>query len=246
MTTNKCLVEKLNGKLLSKVRVVQETANLSGCLLGEVMAYVVYADNRSITKAAEKFDEKLLAKLQHKFYKESAGMKSQREGTKRGAVREPHAQKKEATVKRGKERDSEAQHKATAQGPRNGCLSCKGLHWVKDCPNLTETQRKEVLDRLQEKKNKASEDRDTHTLHRPDWTNIPAPIVEELQALQPSLQIEQMAEPIVANLADGTPVDCATKLRGDLQLVTSAGTVNVSGVECLVLPTGRDEVLLGD
>ncbi|KAG2803198.1 hypothetical protein JG687_00007116 [Phytophthora cactorum] len=92
-------------------------------------------------------------------------MKSQREGTKRGAVREPHAQKKEATVKRGKERDSEAQHKATAQGPRNGCLSCKGLHWVKDCPNLTETQRKEVLDRLQEKKNKASEDRDTHTLH---------------------------------------------------------------------------------
>ncbi|KAF1788431.1 Zinc finger, CCHC-type [Phytophthora cactorum] len=164
-------------------------------------------------------------------------------------IREPHAQKKEATVKRGKERDSEAQHKATAQGPRNGCLSCKGLHWVKDCPNLTETQRKEVLDRLQEKKNKASEDRDTHTLHvghdAGDGSEMQVK-QNELQALQPSLQIEQMAEPIVANLADGTPVDCATKLRGDLQLVTSAGTVNVSGVECLVLPTGRDEVLLGD
>ncbi|KAG3136090.1 hypothetical protein PI126_g17974 [Phytophthora idaei] len=240
MTTDKCLVEKLNGKLLSKVRVVQETANLSGCLLGEVMAYVVYADNRSIPKAAEKFTSN------HKFYKESAGMKSQREGTKRGAVREPHAQKKEATVKRDKERDSEAQHKAATQGPRSGCLSCKGLHWVKDCPNHTETQRKEVLDRLQEKKNEASEGRDTHTLHHSDWTNVPAPIVEELQALQPSLQIEQMAEPIVANLADGTPVDCATKVRTDLQLVTSAGTVSVSGVECLVLPTGRDEVLLGD
>ncbi|OWZ14935.1 hypothetical protein PHMEG_00011510 [Phytophthora megakarya] len=33
---------------------------------------------------------------------------------------------------------------------RSGCLSCKGPHWIKDCPKLTETQRKEVLDRLHE------------------------------------------------------------------------------------------------
>ncbi|KAE9337597.1 hypothetical protein PF008_g12458 [Phytophthora fragariae] len=46
-----CLVEKLNGVLLSKVSAVQEAAKLPACLWGEVLSYVVYVDNRSITKA---------------------------------------------------------------------------------------------------------------------------------------------------------------------------------------------------
>ncbi|KAG6582973.1 Integrase, catalytic core protein [Phytophthora cinnamomi] len=46
-----CLVEKLNGKLMSKVRAFSEAANLPECLWGEVLHYVVHVDNMSATKA---------------------------------------------------------------------------------------------------------------------------------------------------------------------------------------------------
>ncbi|KAE9004408.1 hypothetical protein PR003_g19146 [Phytophthora rubi] len=46
-----CLVEKLNRKLLSKVRAVREAANLPACLWGEILSYVVHIDNMSATKA---------------------------------------------------------------------------------------------------------------------------------------------------------------------------------------------------
>ncbi|OWZ05486.1 Retrovirus-related Pol Polyprotein from transposon TNT 1-94 [Phytophthora megakarya] len=46
-----CLVEKLNGKLVGKVRAIREAANLPACLWGEVLHYVVHVDNMSVTKA---------------------------------------------------------------------------------------------------------------------------------------------------------------------------------------------------
>ncbi|OWZ12031.1 DNA binding protein [Phytophthora megakarya] len=46
-----CLVEKLNGKLMSKVRAIREAAYLPTCLWGEVLHYVVHVDNMSVTKA---------------------------------------------------------------------------------------------------------------------------------------------------------------------------------------------------
>ncbi|OWZ10900.1 hypothetical protein PHMEG_00016161 [Phytophthora megakarya] len=174
----------------------------------------------------------------------------------------------------GRERDPGFQSKPTATtGPRNGCLSCKGPHWVKDCPKLTGTQRKKVLDRLQEKKNKEKDGAKARSVHvgqeevgpdqmrvrlngvltailipdsRSDWTIIPSSIVGELRELQSSLEVGRLASPVVADLADGTKVECLTSVVVDLQLVTSAGTVNMSAVECLVMPTRRDEVLLGD
>ncbi|GMF18665.1 unnamed protein product [Phytophthora fragariaefolia] len=46
-----CLVEKLNGGLMSKVRAIYEAAGLPYCLWGEVLGYVVEVDNMSATKA---------------------------------------------------------------------------------------------------------------------------------------------------------------------------------------------------
>ncbi|GMF22868.1 unnamed protein product [Phytophthora fragariaefolia] len=46
-----CLVEKLNGGLMSKVRAINEAAGLPYCLWGEVLGYVVEVDNMSATKA---------------------------------------------------------------------------------------------------------------------------------------------------------------------------------------------------
>ncbi|KAJ8566648.1 hypothetical protein ON010_g6474 [Phytophthora cinnamomi] len=46
-----CFVEKLNGKLLNKVRAICEAANLPACLWGEILHYVVHVDNMSATKA---------------------------------------------------------------------------------------------------------------------------------------------------------------------------------------------------
>ncbi|KAL3665783.1 hypothetical protein V7S43_009212 [Phytophthora oleae] len=128
-------------------------------------------------------------------------------------------------------------------GSRNGCLSRKNPHWVKDCPDLTDAQRKKVLDRLQEKKNKVADDTGARAVHvgqgdgdhdqmqvglnglltlslipdsGSDWTIIPVSVIEELRTLQPSLQVGHLAEPIVASLADGTKVACLTNVMADL------------------------------
>ncbi|KAF4144275.1 Integrase core domain [Phytophthora infestans] len=45
------LVEKLNGKLLSKLRAIRDAANLPQCLWGKILHYVVHVDNMSLTKA---------------------------------------------------------------------------------------------------------------------------------------------------------------------------------------------------
>ncbi|OWZ09301.1 hypothetical protein PHMEG_00018016, partial [Phytophthora megakarya] len=79
-----------------------------------------------------------------------------------------------------------------------------------------------------------------------DWTIVKSAVLQELQSLQPELQVKHLPTPVVTSLADGTKVDCTTSALLNLQLVTSAGVVNVSGVECLVMPTSREEVLLGN
>ncbi|KAE9029193.1 Retrovirus-related Pol polyprotein from transposon TNT 1-94 [Phytophthora rubi] len=46
-----CLVEKMNGKLMAKVRATHEASGLPFCLSGEILMYVVTVDNMSGTKA---------------------------------------------------------------------------------------------------------------------------------------------------------------------------------------------------
>ncbi|ETP07807.1 hypothetical protein F441_16067 [Phytophthora nicotianae CJ01A1] len=116
-----------------------------------------------------------------------------------------------------------------------------------------------MLDCLQEKKNKPPGGGGSRALHvgldawvpliadsGSDWTIVPSAVLQELQALQPELQVKRLPSPVVTSLADGTKVDCTMSALLDLQLVTSAGVVNVAGVECLVMPTSREEVLLGN
>ncbi|OWZ14936.1 hypothetical protein PHMEG_00011511 [Phytophthora megakarya] len=77
-------------------------------------------------------------------------------------------------------------------------------------------------------------------------TIIPSSIVGELRELQPSLEVGRLASSVIADLADGTKVECLTSVVVDLLLVTSAGRVNMSSVECLVMPASREGVLLRD
>ncbi|KAG3239214.1 hypothetical protein PI124_g15835 [Phytophthora idaei] len=46
-----CLVEKLNGNLLNKVRAIRQATGLPAALWGEILLYVVEVDNMSPTKA---------------------------------------------------------------------------------------------------------------------------------------------------------------------------------------------------
>ncbi|OWZ01238.1 LOW QUALITY PROTEIN: hypothetical protein PHMEG_00027416, partial [Phytophthora megakarya] len=90
-------------------------------------------------------------------------------------------------------------------------------------------------------------DDDLRSLIRARWETMDGGCIPDLlQALQPVLQVKYLPTPAATSLADGTKVNCTTSALLNLQLVTSAGVVNMSGVECLVMPTSREEVLLGN
>ncbi|OWZ01646.1 hypothetical protein PHMEG_00026927 [Phytophthora megakarya] len=189
------------------------------------------------------------AKLQHKFHKQTQELKVQRDDPKRSTPA-PKEKKEGPKEKKSAGQAPEPSRTPSASSPRNGCLSCKGPHWVK-CPNLTEARRKEMLDRLQEKKNKPPGGGGSRALHvaldagDEESTQVLLNGIE-LQVLQPELQVKYLPTPVATSLADGTKVSCTTSALLNLQLVTSAGIVNMSGVECLVMPTSREEVFLGN
>ncbi|OWY91677.1 hypothetical protein PHMEG_00039643, partial [Phytophthora megakarya] len=135
-----------------------------------------------------------------------------------------------------------------------GCLVCKGPHWLKDFPTATGAQREEAQSKFREVKEQrlsalrsksaryatpAGTVRVNKLLEVPympdtgaDKSIVPQNIMDSLLAVQPTLVVTPLntqVEEILLNLA----------------LSTVAGMVSMRSVPCLILPGDGDEFLLG-
>ncbi|KAE8891500.1 hypothetical protein PF005_g23260 [Phytophthora fragariae] len=150
---------------------------------------------------------------------------------------------------------------------RNGCLVCKGAHWLNDCPTATEAQRTEALKKFREdKEHRASASRSKAARYKrsamsvcinglltvpyvpdtgADRSIIPEGVMTSLRAVQPTLSPILLCTPVEAGMADGRRLRCDQELLLDLELMTMAGQVSLRSVPCLVLRGNGDELLLG-
>ncbi|GMF38278.1 unnamed protein product [Phytophthora fragariaefolia] len=213
------------------------------------------------------------AKAQQRFFnqsKDSAATAKAKGGTP--ATAKPPAAKpnKEATTKASAGRPQPVTPRApkTATPPTEGCLFCKGPHWLRECPTATVEQRRAALEKFKEDKqqrvgpirskavgsgNAAYTVKINGSVEVPylpdtgaDCTILPSSVLRSLEAAAPPhVDVHRMSRPVTVILADGTTKTCAEEVKLDLQLTTAAGVVHVRQVPCLVLDSEDDELLLG-
>ncbi|ETK74000.1 hypothetical protein L915_19124 [Phytophthora nicotianae] len=128
--------------------------------------------------------------------------------------------------------------------PRDGCLVCRGAHWLDKCPTATAGQKAEALPKLREAKLDRNDSVRSKTvssavcanmvrmdsvLEMPyipdsgaDRTMIPRVVVTSLQELNVDLGVEVLGRPIPVYLADGRHVNCVEEVVVALELVTAA------------------------
>ncbi|KAF1794504.1 hypothetical protein GQ600_6712 [Phytophthora cactorum] len=157
-----------------------------------------------------------------------------------------------------------AAEKKTLAPPRDGCLKCRGAHWLDECRTATAEQRTEVLARLREAKNPRMGSVRSKTVSAPvranmvringvaaipyildsgaDCTMIPRVVVTSLQELNVNLDVKELATPLSVYLADGRRADCADQVTVTLVLGTAAGPVHMR--TCSVCDV--EELLLGN
>ncbi|POM62149.1 hypothetical protein PHPALM_28729 [Phytophthora palmivora] len=157
--------------------------------------------------------------------------------------------------------------RASRPPPQEGCLVCKGAHWLKDCPTATDVQKETARARYQaekEQRTQAFRSKAAHTgttrnivringlLEVPyiadtgaDQSVVSSAMVDSLRAVQPDLRTNSLSSPISVTLADGRPELCGMEVVLDLELVTIAGHVSLRSVPCLILEGDGDEFLLG-
>ncbi|KAG4221421.1 hypothetical protein PC116_g30103 [Phytophthora cactorum] len=151
--------------------------------------------------------------------------------------------------------------------PRDRCLICKGSHWARDCPTATAEQKAGVERMLCEKKYRPQERvkritadgepgfrsavingvLDVHFC--PDTGSdvniIGRPVMAELRELMPGLRTTMIDPPVEVVAAGGNTMLCHEKVQVDLQIVTAAGPLRLTNIECLVLDAPEEELLLG-
>ncbi|KAG2789501.1 hypothetical protein Pcac1_g1450 [Phytophthora cactorum] len=151
--------------------------------------------------------------------------------------------------------------------PRDGCLIYKGSHWARDCPTATAEQKAGVERMLCEKKYRPQErvkriiaDGEpgfrsaviNGVLDVPfcpdtgsDVNIIGRPVMAELRELMPGLRTTMIDPPVEVVAAGGNTMLCHEKVQVDLQIVTAAGPLRLTNIECLVLDAPEEELLLG-
>ncbi|POM78483.1 Hypothetical protein PHPALM_3984 [Phytophthora palmivora] len=171
-----------------------------------------------------------------------------------------------------KAESSAAQPSASAREPRasrpppqEGCLVCKGAHWLKDFPTATDVQKETARARYQaekEQRTQAFRSKAAHTgttrnivringlLEVPyiadtgaDQNVVSSAMMDSLHAVQPDLRTNSLSSPINVTLADGRPELCGMEVV--LEIVTIAGHVSLRSIPCLILEGDGDEFLLG-
>ncbi|POM80973.1 Hypothetical protein PHPALM_1125 [Phytophthora palmivora] len=213
------------------------------------------------------------AKAQQRFFnqsKDSAATAKTKGGTP--ATAKPPAAKlnKEAAAKPSVNKPQPVTTRApkTATPPTEGCLFCKGPHWLRECPTATAEQRQAALGKYKEDKqqrvgpirSKAAGTGNTaytvklngsvEVLYVPDTgadrTILPSSVLRALEAaVPPRVEKYRMSRPVTVVLADGSTKTFTDEVKLDLLLTTAAGVVHVRQVPCLVLESDDDELLLG-
>ncbi|KAF1323287.1 hypothetical protein FI667_g4734, partial [Globisporangium splendens] len=152
--------------------------------------------------------------------------------------------------------------------PRDGCLVCKGQHWLDECPTATQAQRIEALSSMRASKILRSDIvrskavsagprgctvRINGVLEVPyipdsgaDRCIVPRAVVDALLNNQPRLPVQDLPSPVHAVMADGHTAVCRQGVSLALELVTAAGPVRLKDTPCLILESEVDEFLLGN
>ncbi|KAG2880683.1 hypothetical protein PC116_g24094 [Phytophthora cactorum] len=215
------------------------------------------------------------AKAQQPFFsqsKDSAGASKGKSGAAATATTLKQAGLKSTKTSSGK-RNSGGAAPTNARAPKasvpptEGCLFCKGPHWLRECPAVTEQQCRATLERFKEAKQQrvdsirlksagAGHARYMATLNGvlevpylletgADRSMLPSDVLHGLEAAAPPVTVHQLARPVTVILADGRTTNCVEEALLDLQLTTAAGIVNIHRVPCLVMSSEDDELLDG-
>ncbi|GMF57507.1 unnamed protein product [Phytophthora fragariaefolia] len=169
-------------------------------------------------------------------------------------------------------RDERPMFKKRDAAPAQGCLHCKGTHWVSDCSSATDEQKKSAREAFKDRmdrrrdaeaskmKRVLGDGEDLAPMHVafngvvtipyfPDngtkYNVIPRRIVEELQQACPDVKVERLRKPIDGKAVGGAIISCDESIQLDLELITPAGKVRMRKVTCIITETEEDEFLLG-
>ncbi|KAG3185707.1 hypothetical protein PC128_g13232 [Phytophthora cactorum] len=151
--------------------------------------------------------------------------------------------------------------------PHDGCLHCKGGHWLKDCLTATVAQQAEAREKFQEAKEKRSSAIRSkaakyatpsgsvringliEVAYIPDTgadkSIILQGVVESLHDVHPLLSSTLLSTNMEVVMAVRRRLVCEQEVLLNLELMTIAGPVSIRSVPCLVLSGGGDEVVLG-
>ncbi|GMF38689.1 unnamed protein product [Phytophthora fragariaefolia] len=123
-----------------------------------------------------------------------------------------------------------------------------------DCPPATAEQKGEVTRTLRERRDRLPKrvkriTTDDAPPFCPDTGSdaniIGRPVLEELRDLVHDLPVERVEPPLQVVAAGGDMLLCREKLQVDLQIVTAAGPLSLTNIECLVLNALEEGLLLG-
>ncbi|KAE9177563.1 hypothetical protein PF002_g28309 [Phytophthora fragariae] len=149
--------------------------------------------------------------------------------------------------------------------PRDGCLLCRGPHWLHECPSATSEQRADALAGLRVAKNARQESVQSKAVlatarpnmvrvkgivgipHVPDSgadrTMISRSVVVSLTKFSPDLKLTKLEAPVSVYRDNGRQIEWLEKATVALELVTTVGPVYMRDVECLVLDCDMEQLL---
>ncbi|KAE9271783.1 hypothetical protein PR003_g30409, partial [Phytophthora rubi] len=166
-------------------------------------------------------------------------------------------------------RDGKPVARKRDDAPAQGCLHCKGPHWVSDCPVATDEQKKTARRTFMEQRkggeaakmkrvmNKDEELEPKHVafngvvtmMYHPDSGSkhniVPRHIVNEISRVCPRVKVQPLTKPIDGKAVGRAIIRCTDSVQLDLELITPAGKVRLRNVTCVITETKEDEFLLG-
>ncbi|POM59177.1 hypothetical protein PHPALM_32134 [Phytophthora palmivora] len=170
---------------------------------------------------------------------------------------------------RAERRDDKSTTRKNIKAPAQGCIHCKGKHWVNECPTATEEQKRDARRAFIEKrqgsesstmKRFVQRDEELEPKHvafngvvtmpyHPDndtkYNVIPRHVVDETHQVCPEVKIRRLEKAILGKAVGGAIIRCSGSIKLDLELLTPAGKVRMRNVTCIITETNEYEFRLG-